>query len=103
LGFINHPRELWTHQITSYCGGSELYSQEDQIIELFNTVKYDIVSNNLGDLISMLRKYARKIQKEVTEESEVLLQKQEEPEYANRNDRRIKDEADHVDANATTF
>lgn len=72
-------------------------------MELVNTVKYDTVSNNLGDLINLLRKYARKIQKEETEESEASKHNQEEAEYAKRNDPRGKDAEDYVNVNATNF
>jgi hypothetical protein len=39
-------------------------------MELVNVIKHDTVSSHLGDLVNLLRKYARKIQKEETEESE---------------------------------
>jgi hypothetical protein len=45
-------------------------AQEDETMDLVNVVKHDTVSNQLKDLINMLRKYARKIQKEETEESD---------------------------------
>jgi len=78
-------------------------AQEDQVMELVNTVKYDTVSNNLGDLVNLLRKYARKIQKEESEESEASKLNQEEAEYAKKSDLRGKDAEDYVAVNATNF
>lgn len=78
-------------------------AQEDQVMELVNTVKYDTVSSNLSDLVNLLRKYARKIPKEETEESEASKHNQEEAEHARRSDPRGKDASDHVVVNATNF
>ena len=73
-------------------------------MDLVNVVKHDTVSNNLGDLVSMLRKYARKIQKEETEESDAAKENQREQEFARANDPRGKDAADApMVVNATNF
>jgi hypothetical protein len=78
-------------------------AQEDQVMDLVNTVKYDTVSNNLIDLINLLRKYARKIQKEESEESQASKLEKNEEADAKKNDPRGKTAADHIVVNETNF
>jgi hypothetical protein len=56
----------------------------------------------LSDLVNLLRKYARKIQKEETEESDASKLNQEEREQASRGSPN-PNEKDHHDVDATTF
>jgi hypothetical protein len=73
-------------------------------MDLVNVVKHDTVSNQLKDLVSMLRKYARKIQKEETEESDAAKEDQREKEVAKKDDPRGKDAIDApLVINATNF
>jgi len=71
-------------------------------MELVNVVKYDTVSNQLGDLVNLLRKYARKIQKEETEESEASKLNQEERDQANKGAPN-PNEKDHIEINVESF